>query len=86
MKPSRLFTHLWQAWALVALVWFGIQEAWALVTGHPENTLSWNVWRALKVQPHEHLSDHPALWVLSLGLFVTVVVFLLGHFWFKWWG
>lgn len=39
----------WNLWSLYWLLWVGplflIPEFWALFSGHPENTLSDNVWR-----------------------------------------
>jgi hypothetical protein len=39
----------WNMWSVYWLTWiaigFGIPEAIALLTGHPENTLSWQFWR-----------------------------------------
>lgn len=85
VKPSHLVTHLWIAWALVTLVFFLVLEFYEIRTGHVENTLSWNVWRAFRLQPHMRLRDHPAFWLLTLGLWLTMVTWLTGHLWFQWW-
>lgn len=85
MKPSHLFTHGWQALGALVVIWFGLEEGYALASGHPENTLSRNLWRFLQVVAHEHLSQHPAQWVLCLGVWLTVVTFITGHIFFGWW-
>lgn len=85
MNPSHLITHVWQAWAGVTLLWFGILEGWMLATGRPQDTLSANVWRWLQVQYGEPLRAHTALWVLIFGAYVVVVSWLGPHLFLKWW-
>lgn len=41
MIGDRLFSIYWAAWLLLG---FGVPEAWALISGHPERTLSEQVW------------------------------------------
>jgi hypothetical protein len=84
-KPSHLATLIWQIWATVCLTAFLVHEFYWILTGHPENTLSANVWRALKVRSKAPIREHTPLWVLSLGLWLTVTSWLTFHFWFKWW-
>lgn len=43
MRSSALFSLYWALWLVVG---FGVPEGIALATGHPEWTLSDQVWRA----------------------------------------
>jgi hypothetical protein len=78
----------WLWWAILALGGgFLGPELWALFTGHPENTLSAQVWRIEGLTPGEPLDvtawtfAHVALG----GLFMLLFLWLIGHFVFGWW-
>lgn len=79
-------------WSIYWTCWFGafitaflIPELWALFTGHPDNTLSANVWRLEQIAPGQHVWQWTALHVLIAGLLVVVLGWLLFHLAFGIW-
>lgn len=67
------------------IIWFGlgfgIAETWALVTGHPENTLSWTVWRLFSSTG----SVDPLEWPFKRYLLLVGMIWLTVHFcWAIW--
>ena len=68
----------WNVWSLYWLTWivlgFGLPEFYAIGTGHPENTLSDQVW---------HLEGNGATFTRYVNLVLTV--FLVGHMTWRWW-
>jgi hypothetical protein len=75
----------WPWYLIVTAIGFLGPEIWALIT-HSGNTLSNYSRTSLNVTLGEHLSQHNAAWALTLGVFVVVTVWLVGHIWFDWWG
>lgn len=75
----------WTAWFAVMLLTFGGPEAYALISGHPENTLSAKIWDLEDMLPGES----PLAWsaihaLLGFGL-IALVVWLIGHLVFGIW-
>ena len=71
MTWGRIYWPLFLVFITVA---FMTPEGYALATGKA-NTLSYWVWRELR--------PASAQWYLSLGFYLTVVSWLVYHFWFK---
>lgn len=69
----------WVAWLILG---FGVPEAVALATGHPQNTLSDTVWRLCSVKPHQ---DNPLAWNAAHILMSMFLVWVLLHFVFRIW-
>lgn len=72
-------TKYWVSWLLAAFLTFIVPELWAIVSGHPEKTLSAVIWRAERLG-----SGNPLHWTF-IHLMVTIVLFvglgwLVGHF------
>lgn len=96
--PSAFANRYWSIWAEFGLIAgtlllgsFLYYEFWSLAHGHPENTLSAQVWYRLKVQPVP-VDQWSAIQVLTLILWLVMWLFvfliaawLTGHFWFLKW-
>lgn len=74
--------HGWNWASVYWLCWFAVGfipfEFWQLAAGHPENTLSAQVW---------HLTGQGGSGQWTFGHFFTLIfcIWLLGHFAFGWW-
>lgn len=68
----------WAAWLLLG---FGIPETIALVSHHPENTLSEVVWRWFDVLPGQTLWQ----WKFVHFILLAFLVWLAGHLAFRIW-
>ena len=68
----------WAAWLLLG---FGVPEAIALVTHHPERTLSDAVWRWFDVLPGQTVWQ----WKFVHFILLAIVVWLAGHLAFRIW-
>jgi hypothetical protein len=76
----------WLCWFIFFVpVSFLIPELFELGTGHPENTLSANVWRLEKWMPGQDLGHWTALHVLVGGCLAVLLIWLLGHLVFGLW-
>lgn len=75
----------WNTWSIYWLLWlaigFCVPEFWALGTGHPENTLSEQVWH-LTGQTGAAGTAH---WTFAHFVVAAFCVWLAGHFVFHWW-
>jgi hypothetical protein len=76
-------------WNWVSFYWvfvwfgagFGIPEAWALITGHPENTLSAQVWHLEGLSASNSSTFYnPLTWSIPHFLVACGVVWLAFHF------
>jgi hypothetical protein len=56
-----------------------------LFSGHPENTLSDNIWALEKLMPGESLWQWTAVHVLVGGVLIVLLVWLIGHLVFGIW-
>jgi hypothetical protein len=77
----NLASVYWLGWVVVG---FGGFEGYAVVTGHPENTLSAQVWRVLDTVARQPMSAWS--WQHWVGMTVVLVLFawLSVHFAFGW--
>jgi hypothetical protein len=85
----------WNAWSWYWLIWlivtiplaFLIPELIALASGHPENTLSAQIWRLEQFLPGHAgpIWSWTAMHFLIGGLFAVLFVWLIGHFTFGVW-
>lgn len=80
---GRFFSPHWNGWSIYWAFWLGVlflvPETFALWTGHPENTLSEQVW---------HLTEQGARggWTFAHFMVAAFCVWLLFHFvlgWFR---
>lgn len=80
----------WNGWSWYWLTWFVVAfplaflvpELVALATGHPENSLSAQIWRLEGFLPgHAGVFWHwTALHILIGGVLAVLLVWLIGHF------
>lgn len=75
----------WTVWTVAMFVAFAIPEFWALATGHPENTLSENVWRLEQLLPGQHVWQWTAVHALVGGALFVLLIWLAFHFTFGIW-
>lgn len=74
----------WLIWFLVTLTSFAVPEAYALVTRHPENTLSSQIWALEGVVP----GRWTPIWMWSAGHYLVgfglglILIWLFFHFLF----
>lgn len=73
----------WPVWLITAVVTFLVPEIYALVSGHPANTLSDWVWRTLKIAKNQHIGAWTAADFLVFGCWLTLVTWLTFHFFFR---
>jgi hypothetical protein len=80
------FSHYWFVWALVTFFSFIVPEVYALASGHPENTLSAQVWRMEGIlNTNAPLVNWTSVHFLLGGMFILTFVWLIGHFTFGIW-
>lgn len=81
-------------WNLMSLYWiviwfligFGIPEGIALATGHPENTLSEQVWHLEGLTSrNDAVFANPFSWSIPHFLVTSLVIWLAAHFIFHVW-
>lgn len=69
-------------WALIVVALaFTVPELYALFT-NTMNTLSWYAWHELHVRPMMPFNRHNAAWLLTQGLYLVMVFWLLLHIWY----
>lgn len=74
--PPNYATVIWAIW----IASFGGFEGYALASGHPENTLSAQVWRLAHVVADQPMSQwSPEHWAFAV-LFLGLVLWLTLHF------
>ena len=83
MHPASWAVWYWPIWLLTAIAVFLGPEIYALVSGHPENTLSWWVWDKLQISGHTSFADWTAGDFLTFGVWLTLVIWLTFHFFFR---
>lgn len=69
----------WLVWLVIG---FGVPEAWAIISGHPQYTLSDTVWRIFQVEP---LDPTPWHWKFVHFILAAFMLWLTGHFVFRIW-
>lgn len=80
MTWGRLY---WPYFLIVTSLAFMGPEIFALAT-NAKNTLSDYAWYELGVKaPTESFSAHSAAWLLSLGMWLVVAIWLTYHIWFE---
>jgi hypothetical protein len=79
---SRWWEWYWPTWLIVTLVTLMGPEIAALVSQHPDDTLSEWVWRQLQVTTGQQL-PWTAAHYLVFGSWLTVVSWLTWHFFFR---
>jgi hypothetical protein len=79
MDYSHALARFWLGWAVVSFLTFLVAEVYALCTNW-RNTLSAQVWRLLSVDAGEPLGQWSAAHFLFAGIYVTLTVWLAGHF------
>lgn len=78
----------WNAWSWYWLAWFVFTfpvaffgpELYALLSGHPENTLSAQIWRMQGFIPGQSIVNWGAVHFLIAGILGVLLVWLFGHF------
>lgn len=75
----------WMCWLTATLTSFAIPEGWALTTGHPENTFSWQVWHVEHLTPGQPFWQWTAFHVLVGGSVFIALIWLAGHLLFGIW-
>jgi hypothetical protein len=75
----------WCCWLTGVLVSFAVPETIALATGHPRNTLSWNIWTFFGGKPGESPLAWSATHFLVGGALAVGLVWLIGHLIFGLW-
>jgi hypothetical protein len=83
MPASHWAIWYWPIWLFVFVGAFLGPEVYALVSGKPQNTLSWWVWRMLKVSTGERVSQWTAADFLTFGIWMTLFVWLTFHFFLR---
>lgn len=73
----------WPVWLGLFAGSFLFREVWALASGRPGDTLSWWVWRALKITQNEPITDWTAADYLVFGVWLVLVTWLTWHFFFR---
>lgn len=68
--------YYWLSWILA----FIVPESVALLTGHPERTLSYMIWNLEHFRSGQPIWQWNAWHLLFMGFFLTLCVWLLGHF------
>ena len=84
-ETSRAMTLYWEIWFLVSMTAFLVPELWALFSGHSENTLSENIWRAEKLIPGQGIVNWTFFHFAFTFGFSLLAVWLSGHFGWGWW-
>lgn len=75
--------YYWPIALIVISILFMPAEVLALLT-NTKNTLSDYAWYELDITvPTEKFTAHTAAWFLTLGMYITVVVWLFYHIWFE---
>jgi hypothetical protein len=80
---TTLADRLWLAWFIISFLAFIIPETIALVTKHPEFTLSASVWRLEQYDPTKGLRQWNAFHLLFAGELLLLDVWLFAHFIFR---
>lgn len=82
-RPASHFAvSYWTVWLIITVASFLGYEIFALVTGHPENTLSNWVWMHLKIRAGESITQWSAGDLLTFAVYIAVfVAWLPWHFW-----
>jgi hypothetical protein len=75
----RTFANIY--WPIWIVVLFGVPEAVALLTKHPEGTLSDWVWRVFDVLPGDTLWEWKAAHLLLLCFMVWLTLHLAFRIW-----
>jgi hypothetical protein len=77
---SRFMTHMWATWFAGSISTFLIAEFAMLLTGRPQDTLSANIWRMIRLTPGQSVIRWDAAHFLFIGLLILVFAWLIGHF------
>lgn len=73
---------VWPLWLAAAVTTFLIMEVYALCTD-PQNTLSWWVWRTLRITARTSPANWSAADFLTFGCWMVLVTWLTFHFFFR---
>lgn len=68
-------------WLLWVVAGFGVPEAWAIITGRPQDTLSDQVWRIEGHFGWPWKPYHVIMAMILLALFVWLYGHLVDHIW-----
>jgi hypothetical protein len=82
---SHLWAVYWTWWFILSTGFFLVPETYALVTHHPEDTLSANVWRMENFLPGQDIVHWTAMHLLFIGVLILIDIWLIGHFGFGFW-
>lgn len=82
---TQLADRLWLAWFLISFLSFLIPETIALVTKHPQFTLSASIWRMENYDPARGQRTWNAFHLLFAGELLLLDIWLFGHFIFRRW-
>jgi hypothetical protein len=79
-------SHYWLVWFIASFGAFLVYELYQLAIGHPENTLSAQVWRMEGILNRNYpIADWTAVHFLLGGMFILTFLWLGGHFVFGVW-
>jgi hypothetical protein len=73
----------WVVWLSVFAGTFLLREVWALASGRSQDTLSDWVWNLLRITSNEPVSGWNSTDFLVFGAWLTVVIWLTYHFFFR---
>jgi hypothetical protein len=80
---SQLADRLWLAWFLISFLTFLIPELLALLSKHPEWTLSASIWRLESYDPAKGMRTWNAFHFLFAGELLVLDLWLFCHFIFR---
>jgi hypothetical protein len=84
-QPSHFVTLYWELWFFLSTLTFLVQELYQLFSGHPENTLSDNIWRLEKLVPGQAIMNWTFFHFAFTAMFIVLAIWLTGHFgWGLW--
>jgi hypothetical protein len=72
----------WPLFLIATSLAFLGPEVFALIEGQ-KNTLSDYSWGRLEVVQNEHFWQHNAAWLLTLGVWLVIALWLTAHIWFR---
>lgn len=78
--PWNAVSWYWLWWAILSFTGFIVMELYQVATGHPENTLSAQVWRMLGVVSGQDIIYWNVAHFLFIILLIALDVWLIGHF------
>lgn len=75
----------WLLWFLASVGVFSFYEGRALITGHPEKTLSYAIWRLVSLRPGQPVPEWTFGHFAFTGVLAVLFLWLFFHFSLGWW-